>query len=109
MMPKIAKLAKLLGRKGMMPNPKSGTITDEPQNLIDEIKKGRIEIKSDGAGIIHLPIGKISWEKEKIKENLQFLIDAIRREKPASVKKEFIRSVVLSSTMGPGIKIEFDK
>ena len=106
MMPKIAKLAKLLGRKGLMPNPKSGTITDEPQNLIEEIKKGRIEIKTDAAGVAHLSIGKISWDQKQIKENLAYLIDAIRREKPASVKKEFIRSVTLSSTMGPGIKIE---
>ena len=106
MMPKIAKLAKLLGRKGLMPNPKSGNITTEPQILIDEIKKGRIEIKSDSLGIVHLAIGKLSWEQNKIKENLLFLIEAVRREKPSSVKKELIKSITLSSTMGPGIKIE---
>ena len=98
MMPKIAKIAKILGPQGKMPNPKSGTITNDPQKVIEEIKAGRWEYKADEQGNIHLVIGKVSWDKEKLTENYKVLQHALANRK--------LRSVTLSATMGPGVKVQ---
>lgn len=105
MMKDLAKLGKILGPKGLMPNPKSGTVTMDITRAVKEIKGGRIEFKIDSYGIVHSPIGKISFPKEKLVENAKTLIDAILRAKPPTVKGQYLKSITLSTTMGPGIKI----
>jgi len=108
MMPKVAKLGKILGRRGLMPNPKAGTVVP-PQDLarvIEEARKGRAEFRLDRTAIIHLPIGKISFDKEKLVENLAAAVEAIVRAKPSGAKGQYIRSASLSSSMGPGFKLD---
>ena len=105
-MPKIAKSAKVLGPRGLMPNPKSGTVTDKPEELVKELQGGMIEVKSEKAPIIHLIVGKVSAPTEKLEENVKALISGVRQSKPDSLKKELIKSVYLSPTMGPSIKID---
>lgn len=107
-MPKVAKLGRILGRRGLMPNPKSGTVV-QPQDLarvIGESRKGRTEFRLDRTAIIHLPIGKASFDKEKLLENLAAAIDAIVRAKPSGAKGQYIRSAFLSTAMGPGFKLD---
>ncbi len=106
-MPKIAKLGKTLGQRGLMPNPKAGTITDNIEKLIKEIKQGRTEFKMDPQGIIHQVVGKISFDNDKLKENVKTLMQAVLEEKPGGLKDNFIKSITLCSTMGPGIKIKY--
>ncbi|KHO61973.1 MULTISPECIES: 50S ribosomal protein L1 [Thermoanaerobacter] len=105
MMGVVGRLGKILGPKGLMPNPKSGTVTFDLEKAIKEIKAGKIEYRVDKAGIIHVPIGKKSFGKEKLLENFRAVIDAIIKSKPAAAKGQYIKSVVLSSTMGPGVKV----
>ncbi len=108
MMPKVAKLGRILGRRGLMPNPKSGTVVS-PQDLpraISEARKGRTEFRLDRTAIIHLPIGKISFDKDKLLENLEAVIEAIVKAKPTGVKGQYIRSISLSTSMGPGFKLD---
>ena len=108
MMPKVAKLGKILGRRGLMPNPKSGTVVP-PQDLarvVNEARKGRAEFRLDRTAIIHLPIGKISFDKDKLLENLAASIEAIVKAKPSGAKGQYIRSASLSTTMGPGFKLD---
>jgi len=108
MMPKVAKLGKILGRRGLMPNPKAGTVVP-PQDLsrvIEEARKGRAEFRLDRTAIIHLPIGKISFDKEKLVENLAAAVEAIVRARPSGAKGQYIRSASLSSSMGPGFKLD---
>jgi len=108
MMPKVAKLGRILGRRGLMPNPKAGTVVP-PQDLarvIDEARKGRAEFRLDRTAIIHLPLGKLSFDKEKILENLAAAVEAIVRAKPSGAKGQYIRSASLSSSMGPGVKLD---
>ncbi len=105
MMGKLAKVGKILGTRKLMPNPKSGTVTENVGKTIEELKKGKAEFRMDPTGIIHFPIGKISFGKEKIKENFLELYKAIISAKPSSVKGDFIKSITLASTMGPGIKV----
>ena len=108
MMPKVAKLGRILGRKGLMPNPKSGTVV-APQDLpraIREARKGRAEFRLDRTAIIHLPIGKISFEKEKLLENIFAVIEAIVKAKPSGAKGQYIRSISLATSMGPGLKVD---
>lgn len=107
MMPKIARLGKILGKRGLMPNPKSGTIVEDPTRLIKEIKKGRIEFKMDAGGVIHQTVGRVSFPSASIKENIEALLEAINKAKPAGVKGDYIRSITLCATMGPGIKLEY--
>lgn len=112
MMPLLGKIGKTLGPKGLMPNPKTGTVTTDVVKAIDEIKKGRIEYRTDSYGIIHTIIGKVSFKKEALEENLDALMNIILKSKPAAVKGKFVKSVAVSSTMGPGVKIDltsFDK
>ena len=108
MMPKVAKLGRILGRRGLMPNPKSGTVV-APQDLprvISEARKGRTEFRLDRTAIIHLPIGKVSFDKDKLLENLRAAVEAIVKAKPSGAKGQYIRSISLSNSMGPGIKLD---
>ena len=105
MMPKLAKVAKVLGPKGLMPSPKNETVTPNIKKTIDELRKGRVAFKNDDTANVHLIIGKASFSKEKLLENLNALMEAVRRSKPSSSKGIFFRSVTLTSTMGPGIKV----
>lgn len=105
MMGVVGRLGKILGPKGLMPNPKSGTVTFDLEKAIKEIKAGKIEYRVDKGGIIHVPIGKKSFGKEKLLENFRTVMDAIIKSKPAATKGQYIKSVVLSSTMGPGVRV----
>ena len=109
MMPKMAKLGKILGPKGLMPNPKLGTVTNDIKNTVKAIKTGQIEIKNDKDGYIGASIGKKSFTDAKIKENFNSLLDAVVKEKPKNIKGDFINSVYLTSTMGLGYKIKLNK
>ena len=108
MMPKVAKLGRILGRRGLLPNPKAGTVVP-PQDLarvVNEVRKGRSEFRLDKTAIIHLPIGKISFDKDKILENLAAVVEAIVKAKPSGAKGQYIRSAFLSTSMGPGFKLD---
>ncbi len=105
----VGKLGRVLGPKGLMPNPKTGTVTFEISKAINEIKAGKVEYRTDKAGVIHVPIGKASFEKEKLLENFYFLIDALIKAKPSGAKGQYLKSIAVSSTMGPGIKINTQK
>ncbi len=108
MMAKVAKLGRILGRRGLMPNPKSGTVVDAKDlpRAIKEARKGRAEFRLDRTGIIHLPIGKVSFEKEKLLENILAVFEAIVKAKPSGAKGQYIKSISLSSSMGPGLKVD---
>ncbi|MBI5701870.1 50S ribosomal protein L1 [Candidatus Saganbacteria bacterium] len=106
MMPQVGKLGKILGTKGLMPNPKSGTVTNDIAKSIKEFKAGKLEYRMEKGGVVHLLVGKISFELEKIKENLAVALNAVRKSKPSSVKGSFFKSATISSTMGPGIKLD---
>ncbi len=105
-MPKVAKLGRILGPRGLMPNPKTGTVTKNLEQAIKDAKKGRVEFKVDKAGNIHMPVGKVSFEKEKLTENIYSAIDAVVRARPPGAKGQYVKSITLSTTMGPGIKID---
>ena len=108
MMPKIAKLGKILGRRGLMPNPKAGTIgnPDDLPRIINEVRQGRVEFKVDKTALIHLPIGKVSFTPDKLMENLTSVVEAVSSSKPSGAKGQFIRSVSITTSMGPGIKVD---
>lgn len=106
LMPELAKAGKILGPKGLMPNPKDNTVTTDIKATLDDIKKGRAEYRSDSYGIIHSVIGKVSFDQEKILENAEAFLAAIHNMKPASVKGTFIKTVYLTTTMGPSIKVK---
>lgn len=105
MMPALGRVAKILGPKGLMPNPKAGTVTMDTAKAVNEIKAGKVEYRLDKNNIIHASIGKVSFGTEKIKENYVALLDAIVKAKPAAAKGTYLKSVAISTTMGPGIKI----
>lgn len=108
MMGKVGRLGKLLGRRGLMPNPKSGTVV-KPEDLgavIQEFRRGKVEIRNDKGGIVHVPIGKVSFPEQQLLANLLAVVDALLRAKPAAVKGAYIKSITLATTMGPGIKVE---
>ena len=105
MMGVVGKIGRLLGPKGLMPNPKTGTVTMDVAKAIAEVKAGKIEYRVDKTGIIHAPIGKASFELEKLEENFKTLSDIIVKAKPAGQKGQYVKSVSVSSTMGPGVKI----
>ena len=105
MMGVVGRLGKILGPKGLMPNPKAGTVTMDVARAIAEIKAGKIEYRLDKTNIIHCPIGKASFDLEKLVDNFRTLLGAIVRAKPAAAKGQYLRSIVVSSTMGPGIKV----
>ncbi|MCL1972455.1 MAG: 50S ribosomal protein L1 [Endomicrobia bacterium] len=102
----LSKVAKILGPKGLMPNPKSGTVTFEVGTAVKELKKGRVEYKNDAYGIIHCSVGKVSFDKEKLVDNIKALFEAVSKAKPSSSKGQYIKSVSISSTMGPGIYVD---
>ncbi|MBB6734924.1 50S ribosomal protein L1 [Cohnella zeiphila] len=105
MMSEVGKLGRILGGKGLMPNPKAGTVTNDVTKAVQEIKAGKIEYRLDKAGQIHAPIGKVSFDAEKLNENLKALIDALNRAKPAAAKGVYLKNISISSTMGPGARL----
>lgn len=107
MMKDLAKIAKILGPRGLMPNPKSETITTNLKKTIEELAKGKINFKSDSSGIVHQALGKLSWPPENTKKNITALLEAVKKSKPQTVKGNFVKNITISSTMGPGIKIQF--
>ena len=103
----VAKMGKVLGPRGLMPSPKVGTVTFEIEKAVKEAKAGRIEIKNDKGGVVHAPIGKVSFGSDKLKDNFLVFMDSIVKMKPPSSKGTFIRKITISNTMGPGIKVDF--
>ncbi len=107
MMKDVGRLGMVLGRKGLMPNPKTGTVTADIAAAINELKKGRVEFRADKTGVVHLAIGKVSMDTDKIAENITVLLSEIGRKKPSDAKGDFVQSVSISSTMGPGVWIDY--
>ena len=105
MMGVVGRLGKVLGPKGLMPNPKSGTVTMDVEKALQEIKAGKVEYRLDKQNIIHTPIGKVSFGPEKLEQNLNALLEAVVKAKPAAAKGQYLRSVTVTSTMGPGVKV----
>ena len=106
MMPELGKIGKILGPKGLMPNPKTNTVTPNPAKAIEDINKGMIEFRTDSYGNIHGILGKVSFGEKELEENLRYVVTTISRMKPTSVKGKFITSISVSTTMGPGIKVD---
>lgn len=105
MMGLVGRLGKVLGPKGLMPNPKVGTVTLDVTRAINEIKAGKIEYRTDKAGNIHAPVGKVSFDESKLLENVQTLIETLIKVKPSGAKGQYVRTITLSTTMGPGVKV----
>jgi large subunit ribosomal protein L1 len=106
MMGAVGKLGKVLGPRGLMPNPKTGTVTFEVGKAIQEIRRGRVEYKVDKAGNVHVPVGKVSFQSQQITDNARTVFDSIMKAKPSSSKGKYVKSATLSSTMGPGIRLD---
>ncbi len=106
MMPKLAIAAKVLGPKGLMPNPKTGTVDKDVAKMVSELKKGKVAFKNDDTGNVHASIGKVSFDTEKLKENFESLMEALRKAKPNSAKGTYLKGVYLTSSMGPSVKVE---
>ena len=106
MMPELGKIGKVLGPKGLMPNPKTGTVTTDVVKAVDDINKGMISYKNDSYGNIHTIIGKVSFDEKKLAENLSYVVTTVAKAKPTSVKGVFINSITITSTMGPGIRLD---
>jgi large subunit ribosomal protein L1 len=106
MMGQVGRLGRILGPRGLMPNPKVGTVTFDVTKAVTEVKAGKVEFRVERAGIVHAPVGKRSFESDKLRANARALLDALLRARPASAKGAYLRSITLSSTMGPGIKID---
>ena len=109
MMGVVGRLGKILGPKGLMPNPKAGTVTMDVTKAVNDIKAGKIEYRLDKANIIHVPVGKVSFDEAKLQENFDALMEAIAKARPSAVKGQYLRSITLSTTMGPGIKVSTAK
>ena len=109
MMGVVGRLGKVLGPKGLMPNPKAGTVTMDVTKAVNDIKAGKIEYRRDKANIIHVPIGKASFTEEKLQENFDALMDAIVKARPSALKGQYLKSITLTSTMGPGVKVSVAK
>ncbi len=109
MMKDVGKLGMVLGRRGLMPNPKTGTVSNDLSAALHELRKGRTEYRTDKSGIIHLPVGKVSMDAEKIAENLSTLMEEVNRKRPADAKGDFVASVYLTPTMGPSVKVALNK
>lgn len=106
MMPMLGKIGKVLGPKGLMPNPKTGTVTPTPEKAVEDVKKGMIEYRADAYGNIHCSVGKVSFDEAALIENITYVISTITKAKPASVKGKYIQNISVSTTMGPGIHVE---
>ena len=112
MMPLLGKLGKILGPKGLMPNPKTGTVTMDTKKAVEDVKKGRVEYRTDSYANVHAPVGKVSFDDNKLAENVKAFMDVIIKSKPQAAKGTYLKNVSLASTMGPGVKVdlsEFDK
>ena len=109
MMGVVGRLGKVLGPKGLMPNPKAGTVTMDVTKAVNDIKAGKIEYRLDKANIIHVPVGKASFSEEQLEQNFNALMDAISKAKPSSVKGQYLKSITLATTMGPGVKVVSNK
>jgi len=105
-MPQVGRLGKVLGPRGLMPNPKTGTVTSDISKAVSEVKAGKVEFRVDKLGVIHISVGRISFEEDKLCENIEVCMNAIIRAKPASVKGIYLKKFTLSSTMGPGIRVD---
>jgi large subunit ribosomal protein L1 len=106
MMGQVGRLGKILGRRGLMPNPKAGTITFDLERAVREVKAGRVEFKVDKAGIVHTAVGKVSFDADQLVANLATLVDAINRAKPSGAKGTYLRTLTIATTMGPGIRVD---
>ena len=106
MMGNVGRLAKILGPKGLMPNPKTGTVTMDTKKAVEEVKKGRVEYRTDSYGNVHALVGKTSFSEEDLLENLKTFVSLIVKSKPAAVKGTFVKNISMSATQGPGIKID---
>ena len=109
MMGVVGRLGRVLGPKGLMPNPKAGTVTMDVTKAVNEIKAGKIEYRLDKTNIIHVPLGKASFDQEKLQDNFRAVMDAIQKAKPSALKGQYLKSITLSSTMGPGVKVSTAK
>ena len=109
MMGVVGRLGRVLGPKGLMPNPKAGTVTMDVTKAVNDIKAGKIEYRLDKANIIHVPVGKASFTQEQLSENFNTIMDAIIKAKPSSAKGQYMKSVTIASTMGPGVKVSTEK
>jgi large subunit ribosomal protein L1 len=109
MMPELGKHGRILGPRGLMPNPKTGTVTNDVDKAVKEIKSGKIEFKVEKNGIVHAGVAKMSFDEDKIAQNITAFIDAIKKAKPSGVKGVYMKKVTLSSTMGPGLKLDHEK
>jgi len=107
MMKDVGRLGPILGRRGLMPNPKTGTVTNDLAAAIKELKAGRIEFRADKTGVVHLPVGKVSMDVAKVNENVQTFLVELERRRPSDLKGDYIKSVAVSSTMGPGVMVQF--
>jgi len=106
MMPKLGRLGRVLGPKGLMPNPKTGTVTVDIAKAVEEIKAGKVEYRVDKAGNVHVPVGKVSFDADKLADNIKAVVDTMIRIKPSTTKGTYIKSLTITSTMGPGIKVD---
>jgi large subunit ribosomal protein L1 len=106
MMGQVGKIGKILGPRGLMPNPKVGTVTTDVGKVVRSIKAGQVEFRVDKAGILHVPVGRASFDEQKLEENIANLVDVVKRLRPASAKGTYMKSITLSSTMGPGISLD---
>jgi large subunit ribosomal protein L1 len=108
MMPKLAKLGRVLGPKGLMPSPKSGTVTSNLTETLDEFKKGKFEYKADKTGVVHVNFGKVDFASDQLRDNLVALYSSIEQNRPSGVKGKYFKSLFICTTMGPSIKLELD-
>lgn len=106
LMASVGKLGKVLGPRGLMPNPKTGTVTFEVRKAVEDIRKGRVEFKVEKAGIVHVPVGKVSFDAAKLYDNASAVIESVMKAKPSSCKGRYLKSATISSTMGPGVKLD---
>jgi large subunit ribosomal protein L1 len=104
----VGKIGKILGPRGLMPNPKLGTVTFDVGKAVKELKAGKIEFKVDKTGLVHMPVGRVSFDVDKLVENVREGLDAIQKAKPSTSKGKYLKKMVVSSTMGPGVKVSID-
>jgi large subunit ribosomal protein L1 len=109
LMPHVGRLGRVLGPRGLMPNPKTGTVTNEVGKAVEEFKGGKVEYRTDRYGNVHVPIGKVSFEADALQINLRAVLDEIQRAKPASAKGRYLRKIAISPTMGPSVRIDINR